>query len=91
MDYYFIGDGTILESGYYTDNDELRRAAQDLADDLQCAVYVLKGEHTGIEAQPSDPRDLMTTDEIDQATEDTRAYMGELDKLARWNRMATGA
>ena len=87
--YYFIADGTIVESGYYNPSElvDIEETAQELANDHDCHVYVIRGEHAGIEASPQDPRDAMMIDEIDQATEDAQAYVADLDKLARWNAM----
>lgn len=90
MNYYFVSNGYIVESGYYTSQDELEKAAQDLADELQALVYVIQGQHYGIEKSPGDPRDQMAPDEVDQAVEDTELFMTELDKLERWNAMARG-
>jgi len=85
--YYYIADGRVVETGdERTDNPE--KEARALAEEFYCHVYVIQGQHSGITADPQDPRDAMTIDEIDQATEDTQVYMAELDKLARWNEMA---
>jgi hypothetical protein len=49
--YYFVNDedGRIVESTWGGDPE---LTAQQLANECQCGVYVIRGEHTGIEVKP---------------------------------------
>ena len=53
--YYFLSDeGRLIETDWGGDPE---RYAQELADECQCNIYVVDGQHTGITASPKTHRE----------------------------------
>ena len=87
--YYAINSetGEIVESNYLN-TSEVEEWAQDIANEIDATVWVIKGEHSGITVQPESsevehhiPRD---------GTWDTRKN-DELAKLAAWKAASEAA
>lgn len=99
MNYYFISsdDGSILESGEYTDQIELLDDCQTWANTCDCEVWVIEGQHSGISCQPAEEATIppgalsVTLDdakELGYASKEeyVKAYNAEAAKLAHWKK-----
>jgi len=88
MNYYFISsdDGTILESEDYTNEIDLREDCQKWADQCDCEVWVIKGEHSGITCTPTEegqiPPGALTCGRLSKSQVEQHEL--EIRKLAHW-------
>lgn len=100
MNYYFINseDGQILESSEYTNRKKIVEDCQVWANDINCEVWVIKGEHSGVSCEPAEeatiPSGNPTIDDAKELGFSTfedykKAYAIEAAKLEHWKKHGT--